>query len=816
MDILSHDFRYAIRNLLNTLGFTATAVLTLALGIGANTAMFTVANTLLLRPAPFEHSEQLYWIYDVNEKQRLTVNDQVPPSTGDFVDWRDGRRLFDHMVAWRNWWFSVAGPQKDDVAAEQVRGVNISPAFFDMLGVRAVLGRTFRADEEQPGMDHVVILTNGFWRRRFGGDPHIVDETIVIDSQPFTVIGVLPSTFYFIFPDSAIFMPMTADAAFRSARATHNINVLARAAPGVDRGRAQAETERLARDVALAHPDTNDGWRAAVLPVFPLNKPLRPAVMVLVAAVGCVLLIACVNVAGLLLVRAGIREREFAIRTTLGASRWRLFRQLLTESVLLATSGGVAGVVAAAGGLRLLMPLLPQIQIAAPLTTTVDGRMLAFTTGLTLVTAIGLGIAPAFQTRRTDRLRVAAHTGGHARAAASLLAVQVALSLMLVIGAALLVRSLWNLQQVDPGFRTDHLLTMQLWLPPAKYATLNRTTEFYQDILRRVQAFPEVRATAIVNTRPFLGWRLGARLHIPGRPPDATGQDPIVGLRVVSPGYLAALGAPLLRGRQLADRDGPATASVALINETMAKRFWPGEDPLGSSFSTTPLGSVTDSPWWPEQMSDTYTIVGIVGDLKENRLTDQPAPLMYWSYLQNPKRYAHHLVRTKSEPTTVTNLVQREIRAVDPDLGVYDVQSMGNVLDQAVAAPRLNSVLLWVFATVALVLSAVGIYGVTADAVTGRTRELAIRIAIGAPPVSVFRLMARHGTTVALVGIFVGLLAALGLARSLSSLLYGVAPTDATTLAFSAAAVLVVTLVACARPAWRATRVDPMMALRPE
>jgi putative ABC transport system permease protein len=758
----------------------------------------------------------LYWVYGVNEKQHLTVNDQVPPSSGDFLDWRRTTRLFDHMVAWRNWWFSVSGPHESEVAAEQVRGVNISPAFFDMLGVRAVLGRTFRGDEEQPGQDHVVVLTDGFWHRRFGGDPRIVGQKIVIDGRPFTVVGVLPSTFYFLWPDSAIFMPMPVDANFRSGRAAHNIALLARAAPGVDRPQAQAEIARLAHDLALAYPGTNDGWSAAIQPVFPLNKNLRPAVLVLLGAVGCVLLIACVNVAGLLLVRAGVREREFAIRTALGASSWRLFRQLLTESVLLATSGGIAGVVAAAGGLRLLVPLLPQVQIAWPPAMTVDARALVFTSAVTIVTAIALGIAPAFQTSRTDALRVASQAPGHTRAGAALLAVQIALSLMLVIGAALLVRSLWNLQQLDPGFRADHLLTMQLWLPPARYTTPSRVAEFYQEVLRRLHEFPEIREAAVVNTRPFLGWRLGARLHVPGRPLDATGEDPIVSLRVVSPGYLAALGAPLLRGRRLADSDGPTSAPVALINETMARRFWPSEDPLGKSFSTKPLGSVSISPWWPEQVSDTFTIVGVVGDVKESRLSDQAEPVMYWSYLQNATRYAHLLVRTRSTPTNVTSLVQQEIRAVDPDLGVYDPQSMESVLDQAVAAPRLNSVLLWVFAAMALVLSAVGIYGVTAYAVTRRTRELAIRIALGAPQASVFRLMTRHGATVALGGIFAGLLAALGLARSLSSLLYGVAPTDAATLAFSAAAVLVVALLACARPAWRATRVDPMAALRAE
>jgi putative ABC transport system permease protein len=661
-----------------------------------------------------------------------------------------------------------------------------------------------------------VVLTDGFWHRRFGGDPHIVGEKIVIDGQPFRVVGVLPSTFYFLWLDSAIFMPMPVDANFRSGRAAHNIALLARAAPGVDRRQAQAEIARLAHALALAYPGTNDGWSAAIQPVFPLNKNLRPAVLVLLAAVGCVLLIACVNVAGLLLVRAGVREREFAIRTALGASWWRLFRQLLTESVLLATSGGIAGVVAAAAGLRLLVPLLPEVQIAGPLTMTVDGRALVFTSAVSIVTAIALGIAPAFQSRRTDTLRVASQASGHTRAGAALLVVQIALSLMLVIGAALLVKSLWNLQQVHPGFRPDHLLTMQLWLPTAKYTTPSRVADFYQEVLRRLHGFPEIREAAVVNTRPFLGWRLGARLHVPGRPLDATGEDPIVSLRVVSPGYLAALGALLLRGRRLADSDGLTSAPVALVNETMARRFWSSEDPLGKSFSAKPLGSVSISPWWPEQMSDTFTIVGVVGDVKEGRLNDEAEPVMYWSYLQNATRYAHLLVRTRSTPTNVTNLVQQQIRAVDPDLGVYDPQSMESVLDQAVAAPRLNSVLLWVFAAMALVLSAVGIYGVTAYAVTRRTRELAIRIAIGAPAASVFRLVTRHCVTVALVGILAGLMTALALARSLSGLLYGVAPTDAETLAISAAVVLVVMLLASVRPAWRATRVDPMVALRAE
>ena len=394
--------------------------------------------------------------------------------------------------------------------------------------------------------------------------------------------------------------------------------------------------------------------------------------------------------------------------------------------------------------------------------------------------------------------------------------IEIALSLMLLIGATLLVRSLWNLQQVDPGFRADRLLTMQLWLPPGKYANRSTVSGFYQEVLRRIHQFPEVRSAAIVNTRPFLGWSLGARLHIPGPSSPATGEDPIVGSRIISPGYLAALGTPLIRGRAFSDSDGPGSAAVALVNKVMVDRYWPSEDPIGKAVQVRPLASTSTAPWWPDQMTDRFTVVGIVGNIKENRLSDEVEPVVYLAYLQNATRYAHLLVRTESTPTNVTNMVQREIRAVDPDLGVYDARTMETVLGQAVAAPRLNSFLLWVFATSALGLSAVGVYGVTSYAVAQRTREFAIRIAMGATSRSVFRLVTREGLSVAIVGISIGLIGALILARGLTSLLYGVIPTDGATLIVCASLVLFVTLLACWRPAWRATVVDPMTVLRAE
>jgi putative ABC transport system permease protein len=814
-DLLA-DLRFGWRMLVRHPGFSLVTILALAIGIGANTAVFTVADAVLFRPPPFDHAERLYWIYDVNADLRLTATDAVPLSPANFVDWRARNRSFDHMAAWRNWFFSVAGPEGHALAAEQVRGVNVSPAFFDMLGVHASLGRTLQQADEEPGRDQVVVLTDGFWQRRFGGDREIVGRNVLVDGRPFTVVGVLPPDFYFLFPDSAIFMPMKVDGVFRTQRASHSIGSLARLAPGVTRSEAQSDLELMSRDLERAYPATNRGWSAALVPVFPLNKNLRPALLVLLAAVGCVLLIACINVASLLLVRAGVRQREMAVRVAVGASRGRLVRQTLAESTLVAAIGASVGVLLATGGLRVLASLIPQVQISRPLTMTIDGRVLLFTLASAMVTALALGILPALRTPHTEALTVSAHTARGTAAGRALVAAEIALSLMLLVAATLLVRSLWNLRQVDPGFRVERLLTMQLWLPAEKYANPSSVSAFHQEMLRRIDQFPQVRAAAIVNTRPFLGWSLGTTLEIPGRPTRSSADNPIVGFRVVSPGYLAALGTPLTRGRGFADSDGPGAAPVALINETMAHRFWPAEDPIGKSLRARSLGSAATAPWWPEQASDTFTVVGIVGDIKEWRLSGQIESVVYVSHLQNPSRYAHLLIRTESAPASVAGMVQRAIREVDADLGVYGVQTMEAVLDQAVAEPRLNSLLLWVFATIALLLSAVGVYGVMSYSVAQRTREFAIRMAIGAESRSVFGLVTREALVVAVIGIAIGLGGALLLGRTLASLLYGVVPSDGSTLAAAAAVVLIVALLACWRPAWRATRVDPMTVLRTE
>ena len=696
LDTLRQDVRYGVRKLGRSPGFTIVAVLTLALGIGANTAVFTVVDNLLFRPPPFEHVERLMGLRDVNLERGLTEADNVAPSPGNFLDWREQSRSFDHMVAWRNWFYSVAGPDGHNAIPEQIRGVRISPTFFSMLGVHAALGRTFLPDEEQPGADQVVLLTDGLWQRRYGGDPSIVGQTLLIDGRPFSVIGVLPADFYFLQPDFEMWMPFTVDADFRG-RDVHSISVLARLATGVSQAEAQAEMDTITSRLAAAYPETNEDWGAALVPIHPprYDRSFQQALLVLLGAVGCVLLIACTNVANLLLVRAGTRQREFAVRAAVGASRWRLVRQLLVESTVLAAIGGAAGLLVAAVGLRLLVPLLPVVSTYTHPSPQIDLRILTFTGVAALVTAVAFGLLPALQTSRTETLRVVA-TRGRSAAGRALLVVELALSVVLLVGAALLIRTLWNLQRVDPGFRPERLLTMQVWLPERKYPDASGVRVFSDELLRRVGRLPGVREVATVNTRPFLGWFLTTDVEVPGRVPPEGGQEVWPTYRVVSHSYFDTLGATLVAGRGFVTTDGPDGARVAVINEAMARRYWPEVDPVGRQFRPQLLPS--PAPWIPVARSEWFTVVGVVRDFREHQLDEPVVPVIYFSQRQGPSRLMNLLVSTQAAPMGIADAVQSEIRALDGDLGVYDVRTMDTILSQSVAGPRFNSVLLWVFA----------------------------------------------------------------------------------------------------------------------
>ena len=815
LEDLVRDLGYALRGARGNPGFTLVAVLTLTLGIGATTAVFTVADNFLLRPPPFANVDRLVGIRDVNPAQGWTVDDNVAASPGNFLDWRAQGRSFDHMIAWRNWFYSVAGPVGAGTVPEQIRGVRVSPSFFTMLGVQAAIGRTFLPEEETPGRDRVVVLTDGLWQRRYGGDPGIVGETLLVDGEPFTVVGVLPRGFHFLQTDFEMWMPLAVDEQFQ-VRDDHSVSVWARLAPGVSREAAQAELDAVTRGLEVAYPDTNAGWGAVLVPIHPqrYDGALERALLVLLGAVVCVLLIACANVANLLLVRAGARRRELAVRAAVGASRGRLVRQLLAESGLLAVLGGAGGLVLAGVGVRLMAPLLPVVGSYTHPSPQIDYRVLAFTVVAVLLTTVLFGLLPAVRTSRTEMLRVAASTGGWS-AGRGLLVVELALSVVLLAGAALLVQSLWNLQRVEPGFRTDRLLTMQVWLPERKYPTPASVRTFTDDVLRRVEGLPGVRGATTVNTRPFLGWSLGLQVEVPGYiPPETMEEGGMLTYRVVSDRYFETLGAELAEGRAFSTADRPDGAAVTVVNEAAAARYWPGAEPVGRRLR--PRFQPGAAPWIPEGRADWFTVVGVVRDFREHQIEEPVVPVIYLSQRQNPSRLMSLVVSTQRPATGIANAVQGEIRAVDGDLGVYDLKTMDAILSDVVALPRLNALLVWLFAALALSLSAIGVHGVTSYLVARRTREFAIRIAVGARPAAVFRSVALETARVGAAGVLVGLAGALLLARAMASVLHEVAATDAMVLAGASGAVLAVALAACWRPARTAMRVDPMRVLRAE
>ena len=815
LEDLVRDLGYALRSARRNPGFTLVAVLTLTLGIGANTAVFTVVDNFLFRPPPFEHVDRLVSIRDVNPEQGWTAEHNVAGSPGNFLDWRAQSRSFDHLIAWRNWFYSVAGPAGRNAVPEQIRGVRISPAFFTMLGVRASLGRTFLPEEEQPGRDRVVILSDGLWQRRYGSDAGIVGETLRIDGQPFTVIGVLPRGFYFLQPDFEMWMPFAIDENFRG-RDEHSISIWGRLAPGVSGEAAQAELDAITQGLETAYPDTNAGWGAAIVPVHPprYGGTLERSLLVLLGAVGCVLLIACANVANLLLARAGVRRRELAVRTAVGASRGRLVRQLLAESGLLATLGGAGGLVLAGIGVRILAPLLPLVSTYTHPSPPIDYRVLAFVTAAVVLTTLLFGLLPAIRTSRTDTLRAPTGSAGWSVGRALLVA-ELALAVMLLAGAALLIRSLWNLQRVDSGFRTDRLLTMQVWLPERKYPGPHSVRTFSDEVLRRTEALPGVRSISTVNTRPFLGWFLGLDVEVPGYiPPETMEQGDMLAYRVVSDRYFETLGAELVRGRAFSSGDGPDGAAVVVVNEAAAARYWPALDPLGRQLR--PRFQPGPASWVPDGRNDWFTVVGVVRDFREHQVEEPVVPVIYLSQRQNPSRLMNLIVSTEGPPTSVANAVQREIRAVDGDLGIYDLKTMDAILSDVVALPRFNALLLWVFAALALALAAIGIHGVTSHLVARRTREFAIRIAVGANPADLLRSVASETAVVSAAGILAGLAGSLLLARTIAGVLHGVAASDPRVLIGAAAAVFAVSLAACCRPAWHAMRVDPMRVLRTE
>jgi putative ABC transport system permease protein len=801
MRTLLQDVRYAARVLVRQPGFAAVAVLTLALGVGANTAIFSVVNAVLLRPLPFAEPDQLVRVYEKRPKLGRTRNVVSAP---DFIDWRGQSQTFDSMAAYNGWGASLTG----DGEPQRITGALASADLFRVLRAEPMLGRAFAAEEDRPGAPRVVVISHGLWRRRFGADPSAVGKAVTLGGEPYTVVGVMPPAFQFPDPETEVWAPLALDPQDQSSRGSHYLSVVARLKTGVTREQAQAEMDAIAGRLEQQY-QVNTGHGVNV---FALHDEVvggvRKSLFVLLGAVGFVLLIACANVANLLLARGAARQAEIAVRTALGASRWRVVRQLLTESLLLFVWGGALGLLLAVWGVDLFVALSPP---GTPRVHEIraDAWVFGFTFLVSLATGVVFGLLPALQASKPD-LHAALKEGGRDRLGGGsrtrlrglLVVAEVASAVVLLVGAGLLLKSFVRLRQVSPGFDTANVLTMQLSLPPSRYRDGASQAAFFRQLLQRVEALPGVRAAGAVAGLPLTGNMASRYFEIEGRPPRPAGEGLNANFNLASPGYFRALGVPLVSGRQFDERDASGAPEVVVVNETMARRFWPDEDPLGKRLR------IANNPW--------RTVVGVVADVKNDGLSAEPKPEMFYPLLQSPLPFMTLVVRTDTDPKTLAAAVGREVRAVDADEPVYDVKTMDERLAESVSPQRLTTLLVGVFAALAMTLAGVGIYGVISYSVAQRTREMGVRMALGAQKGDVLKLVLRQGLLLALAGVLIGLAGAFALTRVMSGLLYGVSVTDPATFAGVAVMLTAVALVACLVPALRAARVDPMVALRYE
>ena len=803
------DLRYGLRTLRKNPGFTAVAVIALALGIGANSAIFSVVNTVLLRPLPYKDPERLAMVWEDNARSGFPRD---TPAAANYVDWREQNQVFEGMAALADESFNLTGVGEP----LRVDGQRVSADLFSLLGVEPQLGRAFRPEEDAPGANRVVLLSHGLWQRRFGSDPKIAGRPVNLNGESYTVVGVMPQGFQFPSRNDELWVPIAFTSREAANRNTHYLQVVARLKLGVTLGQAQAEMSTIAARLQRQYPQQNAELGAVVVPLHEqVVGDIRPALLVLLGAVGFVLLVACANVANLLLARAAARQKEIALRVALGASRLRLVRQFLTESVLLAVLGGGVGLLLSLWGVGLLKSFIPE-DISQVKAVSVDARVLGFTLLVSLLTGLIFGLAPAAQASSFDLNetlkeggRDTSSAGRGKRIRAALVVAEVAVSLVLLIGAGLLINSFLRLRHVDPGFRTDNLLTMSVVLPEQKYPDQARRSAFYDEMIRRVEALPGVRAAAVTNWIPLVSQGDSVGVSVEGRPDPAPGQRrPVVVTRVVSPHYFRAMGIQLLRGRDFDERqDRVDSPAVVVINETMARYFWPGEDPLGKRVT----------PGRPDSPEDWCQVVGVVKDVRQFQLNADPKPQMYLLYAQAEFFAPRHLVvSTAVEPLGLASAVRKTVWEIDKDQPVSDVSTMEEVLSESIARQRFSMLLLAVFAGVALLLAAVGLYGVMSYSVAQRTREIGLRMALGAQERDVLRMVVGQGLKLVLAGVLIGLAAAFALTRLMSSLLFGVSATDPATLVTISLLLVGVAVLASYVPARRATKVDPLIALRYE
>ena len=814
MSTLLQDLRYAIRTLAKQPAFTLVALVTLALGIGANTAIFGIVNAVLLRPLPYHEPGRvvLLWSHWTNWTKTWV-------SEPELADYQQQARSLEHVAAFSSTSFNLTGgPGSEPV---RVLAAQVQSGMFAALGAAPIAGRVFTADEDRPGHERVVLLAEGLWRSQFGSDPSMVGRTIDLDATPYTVVGVLPAALrlpldYASRTFTQIWVPLALGPVDPQERGNHGLNALGRLKPGVSLTQAQAEIDTITRGFQHQYPGNYDAAFGLTLVPAPLEVfgDVRPALLVLLLAVGAVLLIACANVANLLLARSEARQKELAVRLALGAGRHRIVRQLLTESLVLAAVGGAAGIALAYGltqGLISLDPLkIPRVQDVA-----LDGRVLAFTAAVSLLTGVLFGIVPALQSSRTDLQSVLKEGGRDSHVTTgwlrrALVVGEIAASVVLVAAAMLLARSFARLLDVDAGFNPAHVLTLRTSLPSATYTDSSAMVKAYTEVGRRLREAPGVQAAGAVTGLPLASTRGDWGILIEGRPSDPR-DNLAADWQVVTPGYFEALGTPLRDGRTVTDADGADTLPVIVVNEAMAKKFWPGERAVGRRMK---MGG--NGPW--------ITVVGVVADIHHRGLDLLPRPEMYRPHTQfrygGPNAPAvptmTWVVRTADDPRAATSYARAAIRAVDAKLGISDVATMGQVLADSTSDRRLNMLLFALLGTLALALATVGVYGVVAYSVSQRTHEIGVRMAIGARPADVVRIMVGEGSRLAIAGVAVGSVIALAGARLIRGLLFEVSATDPLTFAAVAAGLFGVALLASYIPARRATHVDPMIALRGE
>jgi putative ABC transport system permease protein len=812
IETLFQDIRYAARGLIKQKTFTMVAVITLALGIGANTAIFSVVNELLLRPLPYTDAERLVMIWEVTPEGRR----QNTTSRANFRVRREQSTTFDSMAAFTDQRLNLTGSGD----AEEVSVQFATPELFRVLGVEPIVGRSMNDDDGRTGAPNVAVLSYNFWQRRFGGDGQLIGKPITLNGAPFTVIGVAPPGFQWHIKHrsgtgrpaeiwTVLDMPPGEGVGSRG----RFLSAVGRLKHGVSLQQAEAEMKTIAARLEQDAPRFNKGYGVEIIPLreqFVGN--VRLALWIILGAVGFVLLIACANVANLLLARAAAREKEIALRAALGAGRWRIVRQLLTESLLLATVGSLLGLAFAWWGMKALVAISPQDLINLQ-DVGLDLSVLAWTVGISLLTGIIFGLAPALEATRLDlngALKEGKGSEGQTprsrRLRSALVISEVALALVLLASAGLLVKSFGRLQKIDRGFDADNVLTMVVRLPEAKYRDDQQMVSFFRRATERIRALPGVGSVGIVNFLPLYGG-LGSQtgFSIEGRPPRPPGEELSTHVRVSDAGYFHAMGIPLLRGRNFSDREDTEARHVILISDAMARQHFPGEDPIGKRITVHMAAKPVPTE-----------IIGVVGDVKYDSLLDQPEPTVHFPYPELAYPFMTFVIRTGSDPLAIAPAVQREVRAIDPDQPVSDVRTMSQVMADTVARARFNTILLALFAGLATLLAAVGIFGVMNYSLTLRTREIGLRMALGAQQREVLMLMLKQGLRLTLIGTAIGLAGALALTRLMSSLLFGVDAADPATFAAMVLLLIAVSLIACYLPARRATRIDPLIALRSE